>query len=73
MLKFVFAQIFTVIRKESQEEEVLRKRWQIGNLVTPVPRLLQVEVAFTITGRPTVEARDTTVHSATSHLARMVI
>ena len=68
-----FTDIFTVIRKESREKEVASKRWQIGSLVTCVPRHLQLKVTFSNTGRPTVEARDTTVLSATSHLPKMVI
>ena len=69
----VFTEISTVIRKDSQEEEVESKRWQIESLVTCVPRLLQIEVTFPITGRPTVETRDTIVHSATSHLGELNI
>ena len=49
------------------------KRWQIGSLATCVPRHLQVVVAFTLTGRPTVEARGSIVHSVTSHLAKLVV
>ena len=57
----------------NQERESRRggenKRWQIESLVTCVPRPLQVETAFTITREPTVEAKVTIVHSATSLLA----
>ena len=70
----MFTSISTaVIRKESQDKEVVRKKWQIEILVTCVLRHLLVIVAFTIISRPTVEARDTTVHSAINHSAKMVI
>ena len=73
MLSFRFTLISTpVIRKESGRQGD-NLRWQIESLVTCVPRHLQVAVAFTIMGKPTVEARDTIVPSATSHLAKMVI
>ena len=67
--------MITVIREEGQEEQVKIKIWQIKSLVTCVPRHLQEAVAFPLTGRPivSVEARDTTVHSATSHLAKKLI
>ena len=70
----MFAVISTaVIRKESQTEEVKRKRWQIGSFVTCVLRHLHLEVAFPIISRPTVEARDTIVYSARNRLAKMFI
>ena len=70
----MFAVISTaVIRKESQEEEVEKKRWQIEILVTCVPRTLQVLVAFLITGRPTLEAKGTIVHSATNCSSMLII
>ena len=65
--------ISTVIRKESQKEEIEGKKWLLESLVTCVPRHLQVVEANTLTGRPTVEARDTIVPSATRHLAKILI
>ena len=61
--------------QESKEEELEIKRWQIESLVTCVPRLLLVEVAFSLISTPTVsvEVRDTTVHSAISHLGKLLI
>ena len=74
MLKLMFTLISTaVIKKVREAEEVENIRWKIESLVTCVPRTLQVEKAFTITGRPTVEARGSVVHSATNHSAKMVI
>ena len=49
------------------------KRCQIESLATCVPRTLQIETAFTFTGSPTMEARSSIVHSATSHSAKLVI
>ena len=69
----MFTLIFAVKKKVSQEEEVESKRWQIESLVICVPRHFQAVAAFPITGRPTVEARDTTVPSAPSHLPKLFI
>ena len=72
MLQFILTLFLTVIRKESHEEEVQSQRWQIESLVNCVPRHLQILVAFPNTGKHTVEARDTTVPSATSHLGALL-
>ena len=71
----MFTVISLVIEKESQREELKTKdgRSKVLWVVTNVPRHLQVEVAFGLTSRPTVRSRDTIVHSATSHLAKLVI
>ena len=70
----MFTSISTaVIRKESQDKEVVRKKWQIEILVTCVLRHLLVIVAFTIISRPTVEARGTIVHNATNHSTMLII
>ena len=49
------------------------QRWQIESLATCVLRLLQVDQAFLITGKLTVESRSTNVLSATNHLSKLVI
>ena len=68
----VFTEISRVIRKDSQEEEVESKRWQIESLVTCVPRPLQVRVILTLTDWPTVETVGTIVLNATSHLTKKI-
>ena len=75
MLYSIFRLIsVTVNIRVSWEEEVgLDWRWQIKNLVTCVPRTLQVEVSFILISRPTVEVKGSIVHSATNHSAKMVI
>ena len=64
--------LFSTVKNRESGREVENQRWQIESLVINVPRHLQVEVAFPFTRRPTV-ARDTIVHSATSHLAEMEV
>ena len=49
------------------------QRLQIESIVTCAPIPLRVEVAFTIKRKPTVEARNMIVHSATNHLVKVVI
>ena len=49
------------------------QRWQIESLVTCAQAPLQVDQAFLITGKPTVESRSTNVLSATNHLGEQVL
>ena len=60
-------------KRVSEAEEVESKRWQIGSLATCVPRTLLIKEAFPFTDKPTVETRSSIVHSATSHLAKLVV
>ena len=70
MLSSMFA-LNSTVREEESGREVYNPRWQIESLVTNVLIHLQVIVAFTNTGRHTVE-RGTIVYSATNHLAEML-
>ena len=47
--------------------------WQIESLAICVPKTMQVVVAFQTTGRRTVEATSSIVHSATNHLGELII
>ena len=60
-------------KRVSQGEKVERKRWQIGSLVTCVPRTFQVIAILTNTGKSTVETISSNVHSATNHSAKLLI
>ena len=76
--KWPYAVVYDHIDLYSHQERASGRggehlRWQIESLVTCVPRLLQEVVAFSLISRPTVEARDTIVHSATSHLGHLNI
>ena len=72
MLQFRFTLISTAVIGKESGTQGDNLRWQNESLVTCVPRHLQLAVAFTIMGKPTVEARDTIVHSAKSHLQKKI-
>ena len=72
MVNFMFTSTFSHQERESGRGGD-NQRWQIESLATCVPRPLQVEVAFPIIGRPTVEARGLIVHCATNHLGELVV
>ena len=73
MLSYFFQVYFHSQREREPGGGGDNQRWQIGSLVTCVPTHFQVDKAFTVTGRPTVEARSTIAPSATNHLEELVI
>ena len=72
MLWFMFPQQSSG-KRVSRKEKVESTRWQIGSLVTCVPRTFQVIVILTNTGKSTVETISSNVHSATNHSAKLLI
>ena len=70
IILFMFTLIFSHQERESGRGGD-NQRWRIESIVTCAPIPLRVEVAFTITRKPTVEARNMIVHSAKNHLVKV--